>query len=160
MTNFLVKNEKKKRRKCPKKCQKKKNAVKAKLKINQQGRIQTTSTYANAEVTSSVVKLSKNTGILIFSTKLLSSFLLPIEEIRKFQPEGLPWLFCSSCRTSLHVRHAVKTVCSQNIRKPSISSRKPLRILTIPHLCLSNACRVEQNTRAEQITEHVARQLY
>ena len=48
-----------------------------------QGRIQTTSTYANAEVISSVVKLLKNTGIPIFSTKLLSSFLLPIEEIRK-----------------------------------------------------------------------------
>ena len=45
--------------------------------------IQTTSTYANAEVTFSVVKLLKNTGIPIFSTKLLSSFLLPIEKIRK-----------------------------------------------------------------------------
>ena len=43
----------------------------------------TTSTYANAEATFSVVKLSKNTGIPIFSTKLLSSFHLPIEKIRK-----------------------------------------------------------------------------
>ena len=51
-----------------------------------QGQIQTTSTYANAEVTSSVVKLLKNTGIPIFSTKLLSSFLLPIEEIRSLRP--------------------------------------------------------------------------
>ena len=33
-----------------------------------QGRIQTTSTYANAEVTTSVVKLLKNTGIPVFST--------------------------------------------------------------------------------------------
>ena len=45
--------------------------------------IQTTSTYANAEVISSVVKLLKNTRIPIFSTKLLSSFILPIEKIRK-----------------------------------------------------------------------------
>ena len=51
-----------------------------------QRRIQTTSTYANAEVTSSVVKLLKNTGIPIFSTKLLSSFLLPIEKIRSLRP--------------------------------------------------------------------------
>ena len=48
-----------------------------------QGWTQTTSTYANAEATFSVVKLSKNTGIPIFSTKLLSSFHLPIEKIRK-----------------------------------------------------------------------------
>ena len=48
-----------------------------------QKRIQTTSTYANTEVTFSVVKLLKNTGIPIFSTKLLSSFLLPIEKFRK-----------------------------------------------------------------------------
>ena len=48
-----------------------------------QGQIQTTFTYANAEVTFSVVKFLKNTGIPIFSTKLLSSFLLPIEKIRK-----------------------------------------------------------------------------
>ena len=51
--------------------------------IPDQGWIQATSTYANAEVTFSVVKLLKNTGILIFSTKLLTSFLLPIEKIRK-----------------------------------------------------------------------------
>ena len=48
-----------------------------------QERIQATSTYANAEVTISMVKLLKNTGLPIFSTKLLSSFLLPIEKIRK-----------------------------------------------------------------------------
>ena len=48
-----------------------------------QGRIQTISTYANAEVTTAVVKLLKNTRIPIFSTKLFSSFLLPIEKIRR-----------------------------------------------------------------------------
>ena len=47
-----------------------------------QGRIQNKSTYVSAEVTSAVVKLLKNTGIPIFSTKLFSSFLLPIEKIR------------------------------------------------------------------------------
>ena len=118
-----------------------------------QRRIQTTSTYVNAEVTFSVVKLFKNTVIPIFSTKSLSSFLLPIEKVRtvcnfqsmktpvelnsllseffcyitwfviknyklrKSQVKGLPWLFCRSCRTSLPARHAVKTVCSRNIRK-------------------------------------------
>ena len=46
-----------------------------------QGRIQTTSTYASAEVTSAVVKLLKNTGIPVFSYKLFYSFLLPIEKI-------------------------------------------------------------------------------
>ena len=85
-----------------------------------QGQIQATSTYAKAAVTSSMVKLLKNTGIPIVSTKLLSSFLLPIKKIRKSQAEGLPWLFRSSCPKSLHVRHAVKIFCSQNIRKLSI----------------------------------------
>ena len=84
-----------------------------------QGRMETTFTYANAEVTFSLVKLLKNTEISIFSTKLLSSFLLPIENIRKSWAKSLPWLFCRSCQTSLHARHAVKTVCSRNIRKVS-----------------------------------------
>ena len=53
-------------------------------KVKSQGRMETTSTYANAEVTSSVVKSLKNTGIPIFSTKL-SSFLLLIEEIRSLR---------------------------------------------------------------------------
>ena len=33
--------------------------------------------------------------------------------------------------------------------------RKSLKILIIPHVCFSNACRVQQNTRAEQSTEYV-----
>ena len=41
--------------------------------------------YASAEVTSAVVKLlKKNTGIPVFSYKLLYSFLLPIEKIGTF----------------------------------------------------------------------------
>ena len=93
-----------------------------------QGQIQTTFTYANAKVTFSVVKFLKNTRIPIFSTKLLSSFLLPIEKIRKSQAKDLPWLFCRSCRTSLHFRHAVKTVCSRNIRK--LSNNQKLKLIT------------------------------
>ena len=46
-----------------------------------QGRIQTTSTYASAEVTFAVVKLLENTGIPVFSYKLFYSFLLSIEKI-------------------------------------------------------------------------------
>ena len=39
----------------------------------------------NPEVTSAIVKLFKNIGISIFSTKLLNLFLLSIKEIRRFQ---------------------------------------------------------------------------
>ena len=52
------------------------NCTMDKMDRDSQGQIQTTSTYANAEDTPSVVKLLKNTGIPILSTKLLSSFLL------------------------------------------------------------------------------------
>ena len=43
--------------------------------------IYTMSTYANAEVASAVVKLFKNTGIPILSTKLFYFFLLLIKKI-------------------------------------------------------------------------------
>ena len=46
-----------------------------------QGRIQTTSTYASAEITSAVVRLLKNTGSPVFSYKLFYHFLMPIEKI-------------------------------------------------------------------------------
>ena len=52
------------------------NCTMDKMDRDSQVQIQTTSPYANAEDTSSVVELLKNTGISIFYTKLLSSFLL------------------------------------------------------------------------------------
>ena len=41
--------------------------------VRKHGRIQTVSTYANAEVTSALVKLLENTEIPMFFTKLFSS---------------------------------------------------------------------------------------
>ena len=69
------------------------------------------------------------------------------------------WLFCKSCWTTLYAHHAVKTVFSRNIQKLSNIQKKSLKILIITRVCFSNACRVQLNTRAEQSTEHVVRQL-
>ena len=73
--------------------------------------------------------------------------------------QGMPWLFCKICRMSLHACYAVKTV--PEIFENSIIFKKIFKnSLIIPHVCFSNACRIQQNTRAEQITDYVARQLF
>ena len=77
--------------------------------------IQTTSTYASAEVTSAVVKLLKNTGIPVFPYKLFFSFANR-KDWNVFG-QGMPWLFCKICRMSLHACHAVKSAFPGNIQK-------------------------------------------
>ena len=51
-----------------------------------QGQIQTTSTYANAEVTFSVVKLLKNTRIPIFSTNYFLLFFCRSKRLESLRP--------------------------------------------------------------------------
>ena len=81
------------------------------------GRIQTTSTYASAEVTSAVIKLLKkhrNTRSLL---QIILFFSSADRKDWNVFDQGMPWLFCKICRMSLHAYHAVKTVFPGNIRK-------------------------------------------
>ena len=127
---------------------------------NYQGRIQATSTYTIAEVTSAVVKLLKNTGIPVFSYKLFYSFLLPIEKIetssakvcRGYSAKSLKCLCMSVMPQKLFFPEIFEnSVTFMKIFKNS---------LIIPHVCFSNACRIQQNARAEQVTDYVVRQLF
>ena len=74
-----------------------------------QGRIQTTSTYASAEATSGVVKLLKKIPEYPFSAADQKDW--------DVFGQGMPWLFCRTCRMSLHACHVVKTILPRNIRK-------------------------------------------
>ena len=64
-------------------------------------------TYANAKVTSALVKLLKNTGIPIFSTKLFYFFLLPIKKVRRFQ---------AKVRCGGYSVKAIKHLCMSTMR--------------------------------------------
>ena len=111
-----------------------------------QGRIQTTSTYASAEVTSAVVKLLKKYRNTRFLLQIILFFSSADRKDWNVFGQGMPWLFCKICRMSLYACHAVKTV------------------LKIPWLChmflFQMPARIQQNTRAEQITDYVVRQLF
>ena len=124
-----------------------------------QGWIQITSTLASAEVTSAVVKLFKKYRNTRFLLQLILFFSSADRKDWNVFGQGMPWLFCKICRMSLHACYAVKTV--PEIFENSIIFKKIFKnSLIIPHVCFSNACRIQQNTRAEQITDYVVRQLF
>ena len=85
--------------------------------INHQGRIQTTSTYASAEVTSAVVKLLKKYRNTRFLPEIILLFSSADRKAWNVFGQGMPWFFCKICRISLHDCHAVNTVFPGNIRK-------------------------------------------
>ena len=125
-----------------------------------QGRIQTTSTYASAEVTSAVVKLLKNYRNTRFLLQIMLFFSSANQKDWNLFGQGMSWLFCKICRMSLHACHAVKTVFLE-ISENSVRFKKIFKnALIIPHVCFSNACRIQQNTQAEQITGYVVQQLF
>ena len=82
-----------------------------------QGRIQTTSTYESAEVTSAVIKLLRKHWNTPFLLQIILFFSSADQKDRNVLGQGMPWLFCKTCRMSLHACHAVKTVFLGNIRK-------------------------------------------
>ena len=124
-----------------------------------QGWIQITSTLASAEVTSAVVKLFKKYRNTRFLLQLILFFSSADRKDWNVFGQDMPWLFCKICRMSLHACYAVKTV--PEIFENSIIFKKIFKnSLIIPHVCFSNACRIQQNTRAEQITDYAVRQLF
>ena len=96
-----------------------------------QGRIQTTSTYASAEVTSSVVKLLKKIPEYPFSPA--NYFIL---------------FFCRSKRLKRpRPRYAVVILLFLEIFENLVIFKKIFENpLVVPHVCFSNACRIQQNT--------------
>ena len=87
--------------------------------IRYQGRIQTTSTYASAEVSSAVVKLLKKYRTTRFLLQIILFFSSADRKDWNVFGQSMPRLFCKICRMSLHACHAVKTVFPGNIRKSS-----------------------------------------
>ena len=114
------------------------------------GWIETTSTYASAEVTCAVVKLLKKYRNTRFFWEIILFFSCADRKDCNVFGQGMPWLLCKICRMSLHACH--------DIFENSVIFKKIFKNpLIIPHACFLNACRIQQNTRAEQITDYVVR---
>ena len=109
-----------------------------------QRRIQTTSTYASAEVTSAVVKLLKNYRNTRFLLQIMLFFSSANQKDWNLFGQGMSWLFCKICRMSLHACHAVKTVFLE-ISENSVRFKKIFKnALIIPRLffkCLQNSAK-------------------
>ena len=73
--------------------------------------------YANAEVTSAVVKLFKKYRNTRFLLQIILFFSFADRKDLNVFGQGMPRLFCKICRMSLHACHAVKTAFPGNIRK-------------------------------------------
>ena len=85
--------------------------------IRYQGQIQTTSTYASAEVSSAVVKLLQKYRTTRFLLQIILFFSSADRKDWNVFGQGMPRLFCKISQMSLHVCHAAKTVFPGNIRK-------------------------------------------
>ena len=120
-----------------------------------QGRIQTTFTYASAEVTSAVVVIKKIPECPFSPTNYFILFFCRSKRLKRLRPRyavvilpNLPNVFaCLSCG---------KNCFSRKYSKIQSCSRKSLKIPSL----FSNAWRIQQNTRAEQITDYFVRQLF